>query len=88
MQFASLIPLTVMLFWFYFLYESPRWQITNGQVDRAEQTLKNALKMNGKSDDNLKTQLSELSAYLQKVYKFFLNDSKDNTLYLKTIIMS
>ncbi|CAG2166906.1 unnamed protein product [Oppiella nova] len=67
MQFASLIPLTVMLFWFYFLYESPRWQITNGQVDRAEQTLKNALKMNGKSNDNLKTQVSELFEYLQKM---------------------
>ncbi|CAG2173859.1 unnamed protein product [Oppiella nova] len=50
MQFASLVPLT----------------ITNGQVDRAEQTLRNALKMNGKSDDNLKTQLSELFEYLQK----------------------
>ena len=77
-----------MLFWFYFLHESPRWQITNGQVDRAEQTLRNALKMNGKSDDNLKTQLSELFEYLQKVYKFFLNDSKDNTLYFNNIIMS
>ncbi|CAG2171076.1 unnamed protein product [Oppiella nova] len=49
MQFASLIPLTII----------------NGQVDRAEKTLRNALKMNGKSDDNLKTQLSELFEYLQ-----------------------
>ncbi|CAG2179530.1 unnamed protein product [Oppiella nova] len=44
MQFASLIPLT-----------SPRWQITNGQVDRAEQTLRNALKMNDRCN-HLKVQ--------------------------------
>ncbi|CAG2118725.1 unnamed protein product, partial [Medioppia subpectinata] len=41
-------------------------QITNGHVDRAEHTLRNALKVNGKSDENLKKQLTELSAYLQQ----------------------
>ncbi|CAG2114873.1 unnamed protein product, partial [Medioppia subpectinata] len=65
--FVSLLGLGSMMVWYYFMFESPRWQITNGQTDRAEQTLRKALKINGKSDENLKQQLTELSAYLQEM---------------------
>ena len=56
-----------MMFWFYFFYESPRWQLINGQTDRAEITLRNALKQNGKSDQYLKEQLTQLTNYKRKV---------------------
>jgi hypothetical protein len=56
-----------MMIWFYFLYESPRWQLTNGQIDRAEITLIKALKQNGKSDANLKEQLIQLTTHLNRV---------------------
>jgi hypothetical protein len=60
-----------MMIWFSFLYESPRWQIINGQIDRAEITIRNALKQNGKSDKNLKEQMNQLKAHLQTVINFF-----------------
>ncbi len=66
-----------MMIWFYFLYESPRWQIINGQIDRAEITIRNALKQNGKSDKNLKEQMNQLKAHLQIVINFF------NKIYFK-----
>ena len=58
MQFASAIPLILLMVWFYFLDESPRWQITNGFTQKAEQTLRKALRMSGKSDNGLKEQLN------------------------------
>jgi hypothetical protein len=60
-----------MMIWFAFLYESPRWQIINGQIDRAEITIRNALKQNGKCDKNLKEQMNQLKAHLQRVINFF-----------------
>ncbi|CAG2100137.1 unnamed protein product [Medioppia subpectinata] len=39
---------------------SPRWQLANGQIDRAEVTIRKALQMNGKSVDNLKVQMQQL----------------------------
>jgi hypothetical protein len=67
-----------MMIWFYFLYESPRWQLTNGQIDRAEITIRKALKQNGKSDKNLKEQIIQLTAHLQSViiFLFLLNSIK------------
>ncbi len=70
MQLCSVIIMTFMMIWFYFLYESPRWQLTNGQMDRAEITFKKALKQNGKSDKNFKKQLFELAEHLQRVITF------------------
>jgi OCT family organic cation transporter-like MFS transporter 4/5 len=67
MQLCSVIIMTFMMIWFYFFYESPRWQLTNGQIDRAEITIRKALKQNGKSDKNLKEQLNQLTAHLQRV---------------------
>ena len=67
MQYLSAVPMILMMCWYYFLDESPRWQITNGQTDRAEVTLRKALKMNGKSDLGLKGKLNELSLNLKKV---------------------
>jgi hypothetical protein len=71
MQLCSAVLLTPMMIWFYFLYESPRWQLTNGQIDRAEITIRKALKQNGRSDKNLKEQLNQLTTHLQRV-KYFL----------------
>ena len=67
MNFFSVVPIVLMMIWFYFLDKSPRWQLTNNKVEDAEQTLRKALKMRGKSDDGLKEQLSELASYLKKV---------------------
>ena len=67
MQFVSAIPIVLMMCWFYFLDESPRWQVINGHIDRAEVTLRKALKMNGKDDTDLKENLSHWSSYLKKV---------------------
>ena len=67
MQLLSFVAMFLMMCWFYFLDESPRWQITNGFIDKAELTLKKALKMNGKLDTGLKEQLNDLSAYLTRV---------------------
>ena len=69
MQLSAAALLTVMMVWFYFIDESPRWQLTNGQTDRAEITLRKALKMNGKSDKNLNQQLMQLTEYFQSVSK-------------------
>ncbi|CAG2109090.1 unnamed protein product [Medioppia subpectinata] len=66
MSYASLIAIGLMAFWYYFMFESPRWLITNGHIDKAEAVLRRALQMNGKPDDQLKTQLTQLSAYLQQ----------------------
>jgi hypothetical protein len=71
MQLCSVVILNLMMIWFYFLYESPRWQLTNGQIDRAEITIRKALKQNGKSDKNLKEQIIQLTAHLQSVIIFF-----------------
>ena len=67
MQYFTAAPVVLMMIWFYFLDESPRWQITNNKVEDAEQTLRKALKMRGKPDDDLKQQLNDLSSYLKKV---------------------
>ncbi len=67
MQLCSIVLLVSMMIWFSFLYESPRWQIINGQIDRAEITIRKALKKNGKSDKNLKEQLNQLTAHLKRV---------------------
>jgi hypothetical protein len=72
MQFFSVVLFTLMMIWFYFLYESPRWQLTNGQIDRAEINLRKALKQNGKSDENLKEQLFQLTAHLKRVWLYFV----------------
>ncbi len=76
MQLCSVAVLTLMMIWFYFLYESPRWQLTNGQIDKAEITIRKALKQNGKSDKNLKEQIIQLTAHLQRVIIFLLNSMK------------
>jgi len=76
MQLGSVAVLTLMMIWFYFLYESPRWQLTNGQIDKAEITIRKALKQNGKSDENLKEQIIQLTAHLQRVIIFLLNSMK------------
>lgn len=67
MQLWSLIWMTFLLIWFYFMDESPRWLITNGQTDKAEVILAKILKINGLSGYKLKEDLTVLSKHLQGV---------------------
>ena len=69
LQLVAFASMVLMMVWFYFLDESPRWQITNGHTDRAEVTLRKALKMNGKSDADLREKLNELSLNLKKMQR-------------------
>ena len=66
MQLFSILPLILMLIWFWFLYESPRWQLINGKTKEAEQTIRKALVMNGKSAHNLTEDMKKLRENLQK----------------------
>ena len=50
MHWFSVGLFTAMLIWFYFLWESPRWLITNGQLDRAREVLRHATKLNKLND--------------------------------------
>lgn len=70
MQLGVMATLLLLFVWFYFVDESVRWQIVTGKIDKAEVTLKRALKMNGRSDENLKEDLNDLSDYLKKVSPF------------------
>ena len=63
---ASLISMLILLVWLYFLDESPRWQLCNGQIDKAEKTLRKALRMNGMSDEGLEDQMKHLIAHLER----------------------
>ena len=56
----------IMLVWLYFLDESPRWQLCNGQTVEAKKTLSKALRMNGMSDKGLDNQMKQLTAYLKR----------------------
>ena len=67
MHWVSVFLFTLMLVWFYFMWESPRWQIANGQVDKARETLKRAIKMNKKDVDNFDRRFDMLIAHIQKV---------------------
>lgn len=61
--------LALLLVWFIWLDESPRWQLATGRIDQAKLTLQKALKMNGKSSESLESDLKDLSDYLMKVTK-------------------
>ena len=67
MQLGSVSVLMCLFIWFFFLDESPRWQIATGKSDKAEVTLRKALEMNGKSDQYLKQDVYDLSQYLMRV---------------------
>ena len=63
---SSIICMLIMLVWLYLLDESPRWQLCNGQTDKAKNTLSKALKMNGMSEEGLDDQMKHLTAYLKR----------------------
>ena len=65
LQLFSALQLILMLIWFWFLYESPRWQLINGKTKEAEQTIRKALVMNGKSAHNLMNDMKKLTENLQ-----------------------
>ncbi len=67
MQLFSTSILSVMFVIFFFFYESPRWQITHGYYDQAENTIRSALKMNGKSNENLKENMQQLKEHIEYV---------------------
>ena len=65
--FSTSIIFLLFIFFYFFIHESPRWQITNRHYDEAEITIRKALKMNGKSDDNLKGNMSQLKKHIEEV---------------------
>ena len=67
MNIYAIVPIILSLVWFYFIPESPRWLITNGRLDYAEQTLKNILKRNQMSDENFDQKFLELKTHLLRV---------------------
>ena len=67
MSYYAIIPVALTMVWFYFIPESPRWLITNGQIDRAEQTLRGILKRNQLSDENFDQKFLELKNHLLRV---------------------
>ena len=66
LHITSIICMLIMLVWLYFLDESPRWQLCNGQIDKAKKTLSKALRMNGMSDEGLEDQMKYLIAHLER----------------------
>ena len=70
--FSISITFVTFIFFYFFLYESPRWQITNRDYDKAEITIKKALKMNGKSDVNLKENMSKLKKNIEEVIRLIV----------------
>ncbi|CAG2100136.1 unnamed protein product [Medioppia subpectinata] len=82
MQFISALPLLAMLIWFYYLHESPRWQLINGQTDRAEVIIRKALQMNGKSVDNLSEQMRQLANSMQTTPEASKKEKGHNVLDL------
>jgi hypothetical protein len=66
---SSILVIILILYIFFIGYESPRWQITNGYYNQAETTIRNALKLNGKSDENLKENMIKLRKHIEQVIK-------------------
>ena len=63
----------LLLVWFYFLDESPRWLLATGQVEKAKVTLKKVLAINGMTNETLDADIDNLSSYLIKVSHSFVN---------------
>ncbi|CAG2100134.1 unnamed protein product, partial [Medioppia subpectinata] len=57
-------------------------ELANGQVDRAEVTIRKALQMNGKSIDNLREQMRQLANNLQTTQKATKNEKSHSALDL------
>ena len=41
-----------MFFWLFFITESPRWLITSGKTDKAEEILRQIVRQNSLSEDD------------------------------------
>jgi len=57
----------ILIICFYWLDESPRWQITKRQFSKAEKTIKKAMQMNGKSFENLDEKMEQLKRCIVEV---------------------
>ena len=72
MNWGSVGVQLVLMVWFFWLDESPRWQLATGRIDQAKVTLKKALRINGRTNETLDADLDDLSSYLSKVDHFFI----------------
>jgi len=57
----------ILIVWFYWLDESPRWQITKRKYSEAEKTIKKAMLMNGKSMERFDEKMEQLKKCIEKV---------------------
>ena len=70
MTLACLILVIFMVLWFYFYFdESPRWQLVNNKFDDAEKTIKKIMIKNNKfiSDQDLKEKMMQLKNHIEFV---------------------
>ena len=73
MSLVTIAPIVLCMFWFYFISESPRWLISNGQVDKAETTLRTILTKNGLNDEDFDRKFTQLKTHLLKVRSEIIN---------------
>ena len=70
MTLACLILVIFMVLWFYFFFdESPRWQLLHNKFDDAEKTIKKIMIKNNKfiSDEDLKVKMMQLKNHIEFV---------------------
>jgi len=60
MQLLNVAMILFCIICFYWFDESPRWQIAKGHFDKAEKTIKKAMKINGKSEDRFNEKMNQL----------------------------
>ena len=67
MHWAIVCPLICMVFWLYFLTESPRWLITSGNTEKAERVLRDIVRQNNLSEEDFDEKFNELIQHSQTV---------------------
>lgn len=73
-QFALSIPSVILLTYFWFIPESPRWLFTMGRVEDATKLLEKAAHTNGKSTDNIRIDLAKVNFDAVNKSKFLIEN--------------
>lgn len=64
--YCTTVPELFWLVWLWRIPESPKWLISKAKYEEAEKVLKNALKYNGKSLENVKEQMEALRHQIER----------------------